>query len=76
MSLVPVGQRLVHLLELLELFLGNLIIIKNLYIVLGDALDLSLLILAEMLRGELINGVIEDEHLIALIDVLGKDGAP
>ena len=76
MSLVPVGQRLVHLLELLELLLGNLVIVENLDIVLRDALDLALLILAEMLRGELVDGIVEDEHLIALLDVLGKDGAP
>lgn len=68
--LVPVSQRLVHLLELLELFLGNLVIVENLDIVLRDALDLSLLVLAEVLGGELVNGVVEDEHLVALIDVL------
>lgn len=75
MRLVPVSQRLVHLLELLELFLGNLVIVENLDIVLRDALDLSLLVLAEVLGGELVNGVVEDEHLVALIDVLCKDGA-
>jgi len=74
-SLVPVSKRLVHLLEFLELFLGNLIVIENLNIVLGDALDLSLLVFAEMLGGELVDGVVEDEHLVALLDVLGKNGA-
>lgn len=74
-GLVPVCQGLVHLLELLELLLGDLIVIKDLNIVLRDALDLSLFIFTEVLGGEFINGVVQDQNFVTLVDILCQDGA-
>ena len=75
MGLVPVGQRLVHLLELLKLLFGDLIIVENLDILLGDGLNLTLLVLAEVLGGKLVDGVVKDEYLVALLSVLLQNGA-
>ena len=75
MGLVPIGQRLVHLLELLGLLLRDLVVVEDVDVLLGDALDLSLLILAKMLSGELINGVVKDQNLVTLLGVLLQDGA-
>jgi hypothetical protein len=74
-GLVPIGQRLVHLLELLGLLLRDLVVVEDVDVLLGDALDLSLLILAKMLSGEFINGVVEDQNLVTLLGVLLQDGA-
>lgn len=75
MGLVPIGQRLVHLLELLGLLLRDLVVVEDVDVLLGDALDLSLLILAKMLSGEFINGVVKDQNLVTLLGVLLQDGA-
>lgn len=74
-TLEPVCQWLVHLLEFLELLLGDLVVVEDLDIVLGDGLDLSLLVLGEVLSGELVDWVVKDEHLVALLHILGKNGA-
>ena len=71
--LVPIGEGLVHLLELLDLLLGNLIAFKYLNVLFGDGLDLALLVLTEVLRSELIDRVIEEQNLVALSGVLLED---
>ena len=75
MRLVPVSERLVHFLELLQLFLGDFVVVEDLDVLLGDALDLALLILAEVLGRELVDWVVKDEDLVALLGVLLQDGA-
>ena len=71
--LVPVSQRLVHLLKLLGLFLGDLIVVENLDVFLRDRLNLTLFILTQVLSGELIDWIVKDKHLVTLLNVLGKD---
>ena len=73
MGLVPVGQRLVHFLKFLGLFLGDLIVVENLNVLLRDRLNLSLFVLTQVLSGELIDWIIKDQHLVTLLDVFGKD---
>ena len=75
MLLVPVSQWLVHLLEFLKLLFGDLITVENIDIILGDGFNFALLVLRQVLGGELINWVIKNEHFIALLDVLLKDWA-
>ena len=73
MALEPLCQRLVHLLEFLELLFSNLIVVKDLNIVLRDGLDLAFLILRQVLCGELIDWVVKDENFVALLDILLED---
>jgi hypothetical protein len=61
--LPPVSERLVHLLDLLVLLLGVSIALWEVSVLLGDALDLELFILLEVLHAELINRVCEQKHL-------------
>ena len=75
MVLVPIREWLVHLLKLLELLLCDFIVIQDLDVVLGDTLNLALLVLAQVLRGELVDWVIKDKNLIALVGILLEDWA-
>jgi len=68
--LVPVSKRLVHFLELLLLLLGNLVVLlENLNRVFGDGIDLSLLVLSQVLEDKLIDRVSKDKHFVASIGV-------
>lgn len=75
MVLVPIREWLVHLLKLLELLLCDFIVIQDLDVVLGDTLNLALLVLAQVLRGELVDWVIKDKNLVALVGILLEDWA-
>lgn len=75
MVLVPIREWLVHLLKLLELLLCDFIVIQDLDVVLGDTLNLALLVLAQVLRGELVDWVIKDKYLVALVGILLEDWA-
>jgi len=75
MALVPIREWLVHLLKLLELLLCDFIVIQDLDVVLGDTLNLALLVLAQVLRGELVDRVIKDKYLVALVGILLEDWA-
>jgi len=75
MALVPICEWLVHLLKLLELLLCDFIVIQDLDVVLGDTLNLALLVLAQVLRGELVDWVVKDKNLIALVGILLEDWA-
>lgn len=75
MVLVPICEWLVHLLKLLELLLCDFIVIQDLDVVLGDTLNLALLVLAQVLRGELVDWVVKDKYLVALVGILLEDWA-
>lgn len=73
--LEPRRQRLIHLLQLLELLLGHLVVrVEQLDVVLRNGLNLVLFVLGQVLRAELIDRVVHDEHLVTKLDVLLEDG--
>lgn len=71
--LPPISERFVHLLEFVVLFLVKCAVVEDVQVVLRDRFDLLLLVLAHVLEDKLVDGVVEDENLVAGFDVAFKD---
>jgi len=70
----PISEWLENLLELLVSAAGKIIVLRGFEVSLSDIDELFLLVLVEVLEGELIDRVIKEEDLKSLLQETFNDG--
>jgi len=68
--LEEISEWLVHVLQLLQLLLLDVTVIKDIDVVLSNGLYLSLFVLGQVLGCELVDWVGQQEHFVAFAGVL------
>ena len=69
----PIGQWLVKLLDLLDLLATGVVIVGETELALRDVDELLALVFGKMLESELVDGVVQKEHLVTLFEEGLKD---